>query len=1044
MTRSTRIYEFGPFVLDVGERRLVRHGRPVALRAKVFDTLRVLVENHGRLMAKEALMKAVWPDALVEEGNLAHNVAALRKALRTSDARSEHVETVPGRGYRFVAPITAVRDSAQPEPSSALGAPPVDLSWSARLDAARADLAATPSIDVRARTAHQHVVGRRRPLTQLAAAVESARSGRGLVLGLRGEPGIGKSTLVELFLADQQTWGRDCLVAIGRCSELLATSDAYLPVLDALDDLLRGPCRAPCGDLLKLVAPTWFLQLQPMWAAADPAFAHVAADAKAASRERMQRELATFIEEVSRIRPFVLILDDLHWGDASTIEFIEYLSTKLDVLRTLLLITYRQEEIIRTRHPFLNVRHALQRRDRYLELSLDLLSREDIEHYLSLELPQAHLGANFLEFVHRRTEGNPLFVIDLVKHLRENGVLSERAGQWHLTRSVEAIGREVPESARTIIQRRLDQLNEREMIVLTAASVQGHQFESRIIADICETDAADVEDRLRDLERIHGFVRAIQERQLPDASVSVTYTFAHVLYQHAIMEALTPSRRAELSRRAASSLLRRYEHATSTVASQLALLFELARDFEHAADFFLLAATNAAALFANEEAVGLSRRAIACAGKLDGVARHTRVFKATLGIAQLHMVLSRFEEAVTNFHAAERAAVDAGDIDGQIRAVCGRSMALLTLQRLDEMRSEGERAVRLAQGSTSQTAKATADTVLAVARMNAGDLAGAERCFSRAIPLLRQEQLWVQSFDAISLRGLLHHMRLEFERVEQTSGWAIEQARNVGATFYVIENLFYWGMALANRGRLTDAMNVLRDGIRVAELNGERYFIARLSNTLAWLYRELHDVEASLRLGADAVRQACEMQVRDAEVHAHINLAGDYLELSDPARAGEHLRRAQHLVTQDHMFQWRQIIRVDEVSAAFWLAAGDVEKAAAHAISALEQAKQTLSRKHIAWSRKLLGDVAMHQERYAEAARSYELALKVLDSHPCPLIEWKIVTALAGSLRSSRHAARAEDLRQRALSVKQSLAASIADDAVRRGFLAGQARGVVA
>jgi tetratricopeptide (TPR) repeat protein len=420
------------------------------------------------------------------------------------------------------------------------------------------------------------------------------------------------------------------------------------------------------------------------------------------------------------------------------------------------------------------------------------------------------------------------------------------------------------------------------------------------------------------------------------------------------------------------------------------------------------------------------------------------VFKATLEMAQLQMVLSRFEEAAANYERVEHIAVEAGDLDGQIRAVCGRAGALFTLQRLDEMHAEGERAVRLAQRSSSGTAKATADTVVAIARMNAGDLDAAELCFSRAIPVLRQEGLWVQSLDAISFRGLLHHMRLEFEQVEQTSGWAIQQARKLGATFYVIENLFGWGMALANRGRLSEAMNVLREGIRVAELNGERSFIARLSNTLAWLCREVHDVEASLRLGAEAVRQAREMQVRDAEVHAHINLAGDYLELLDPLRAGEHLREAQHLVTQDHIFQWRQMIRVDEVAAAFWLASGDVDKAAAHAIAALEQAKQTLSRKHIAWSRKLLGDVAAHQERHTEAVRSYESALKILASHPCPLIEWKILTAQAASLRSSRQPARAAALQDRARAVKRSLAESIADDKLRRGFLAGGARGVVA
>ncbi len=273
-----------------------------------------------------------------------------------------------------------------------------------------------------------------------------------------------------------------------------------------------------------------------------------------------------------------------------------------------------------------------------------------------------------------------------------------------------------------------------------------------------------------------------------------------MLYQHAVVDGLTPSRRVALSRRAAESLLRRHGDGTAAVASQLALLFEAARDFEQAADFFLLAAANAAALFANEEALGLSRRAIACAEKLDGLARHSRVFKATIELAQLQALLSRFAEASATYSAAEQAAARAGDLDNQIRAVCGRAMTLFTQQRLDEMRSEGERAVALARGSTSPTAKATADTILAMARMNAGDLGAAEQGFSRAIPVLRQEGQWVQSLDAVSFRGLLHHMRLEFEHVEQTSGWAIGQARKLGATFHVIENLFCWGMALANRG----------------------------------------------------------------------------------------------------------------------------------------------------------------------------------------------------------------------------------------------------
>jgi DNA-binding winged helix-turn-helix (wHTH) protein len=109
MNRTGQIYEFGSFVLDVEDRRLLLRGRPVALRGKAFDTLCVLVENHGRLVAKEALMKAVWPDALVEDGNLANTIALVRKVLGSDETLADQVETVPGHGYRFVGRITAVR-----------------------------------------------------------------------------------------------------------------------------------------------------------------------------------------------------------------------------------------------------------------------------------------------------------------------------------------------------------------------------------------------------------------------------------------------------------------------------------------------------------------------------------------------------------------------------------------------------------------------------------------------------------------------------------------------------------------------------------------------------------------------------------------------------------------------------------------------------------------------------------------------------------------------------------------------------------------------
>ena len=130
---ETPAYEFGPFRLEARERRLLRDGRPVPLRAKVFETLLHLVERHGRLVEKRELLEAVWPDAVVEECNLAHNVSAVRKALGERDSGTPYVETVPKAGYRFVAPVRAVAEEpsthgpqpvAAPEPASAAAAAP--------------------------------------------------------------------------------------------------------------------------------------------------------------------------------------------------------------------------------------------------------------------------------------------------------------------------------------------------------------------------------------------------------------------------------------------------------------------------------------------------------------------------------------------------------------------------------------------------------------------------------------------------------------------------------------------------------------------------------------------------------------------------------------------------------------------------------------------------------------------------------------------------------------------------------------------------------
>jgi predicted ATPase len=199
---------------------------------------------------------------------------------------------------------------------------------------------------------------------------------------------------------------------------------------------------------------------------------------------------------------------------------------------------------------------------------------------------------------------------DLVRYLRDRQVLTQEQGRWTLAQSVPDLRRDLPESVRGMIQRKIDQLGEDDRRSLVAASVQGYEFDSAVVARVLDRDAAEVEERLDELDRVHAFVRMVREQEFPDRTLTLRYRFVHVLYQNALYASLGPTRRASLSAAVTQALLGYYGEKSASVAAELALLLEAARDFSRAADYFLVAAQNAAHICANQEAVALARRGL--------------------------------------------------------------------------------------------------------------------------------------------------------------------------------------------------------------------------------------------------------------------------------------------------------------------------------------------------------------------------------------------------------------------------------------------------
>src|SRR4030095_2800201 len=324
----------------------------------------------------------------------------------------------------------------------------------------------------------------------------------------------------------------------------------------------------------------------------------------------MKRELGAFLQQVSRQHPVVLFFDDLHWADVSTIDVLSFLAGKFDTLDMLILVSYRPSDLLLTKHPFLQIKPDLQARGLCREVTLEFLSEANVAEYLALEFPDHAFTSKFSKLLHAKTEGSPLFMADLVRYLRDRRVIANTSGIWKLEKTLPDLERELPESVRVMIERKIAQLSDQEHKLLVAASVQGYEFDSAVVARALKIEAEEVEEHLERLDRTHGFAERLDEREYPNHTLTLRYRFVHVLYQNALYSSLRPTRRLSLSREVAESIEACYGEDRASAANELGALWEASRQYGRAAEYFTLAAQQATQISAAQEAAALARHGL--------------------------------------------------------------------------------------------------------------------------------------------------------------------------------------------------------------------------------------------------------------------------------------------------------------------------------------------------------------------------------------------------------------------------------------------------
>lgn len=590
------------------------------------------------------------------------------------------------------------------------------------------------------------VVGRDMERSALLGAFTSAESGGGLLLCVAGEAGIGKTTLVDGLLAEVAERGR-CRVAQGRCSERLAGTGAYLPWLEALDGLLRdaGHRRTRRSAVntermeqtMRRIAPTWYAQVATI-KGDDPNDPALLSSLASLSQERMKRELTSLLETLSREEPLVLFFEDLHWADISTIDLLAYLGSRLDSMRLLIVTTYRPAELLLAKNPFLQIKLDLQSRGLCRDLALEFLSADDVDRYLSLAFPLHQFPPQFATLVHSKTEGSPLFMSDLVRYLRDRGVIAQEQGVWVLASGLPGLHNDLPESIRGMIQRKIAQLNDDDRRLLVAASVQGNEFDSAILATALNLDQTAVEERLEMLDRVFSFVKHIGDHEFPDGTVTLRYRFVHILYQGTLYAALQVTRRIALSKAVAAGLRRCYGDQAAKVAAELANLHQASREPMLAADAYLLAAENASRVFANHEAIALAGRGLEVLATAPESAMRTsreRDLRLTLGWSLINTKGYAADEVESTYARARELCLELGEHPDLYRPLWGLAMCYLVRGQYARTHELAGEILSLANKTKDPAALATAHYMLGTVLVYLGELELARQHLSAGVGL---------------------------------------------------------------------------------------------------------------------------------------------------------------------------------------------------------------------------------------------------------------------------------------------------------------------
>jgi tetratricopeptide (TPR) repeat protein/predicted Ser/Thr protein kinase len=878
-------------------------------------------------------------------------------------------------------------------------------------------------------------VGREPEMKKLGELLRQAIGGSGRVVFLTGEPGIGKTSLADEFVRRARQHQSGLLFSRGHCVEQYGPGEAYLPFLDAVGALLAGPGRERIAAVLRTYAPTWCLQL-PAAFVSTGSLETLQRETIGATKERMLREMGDALGALTANIPLVLLLEDIHWADPSSIDLLRHLCQRIGGQRLLIIGTFRSEDVERSGHPLKTYKLEMQAHKLCEEISLGMLSHEHIAGYLDVRFAPNDFPRELPALIQRKTEGHPLFATSLVQFLSERGDIAKANEHWTLTRPLAEMELEAPENVRSVIRKKIEALDETDRRALQYASIEGEEFTSTVAATLLQVDDLELEERLDRLDRVHRLIDTRGEEELPDGALATRYRFAHALYQNVLYGDLVSKRRILLHRQAGEQLVRHYGKQAPRIAAQLAMHFERGRDFDRAVEYFLQAGDNAAQLYANDEAEKHYSRALFLVDKLPAEEQTARRFTIYQKRGGVNLALSRFNQAVDDFTLMHDQARMMDNPALESTALNSLTLTLFYSHRLTEMADRAEEALRVAhERAGGEALRVETMQLIGLKHICYGELAEAKSMLDEVIRIARTINHKPVLLSGLGWRGLLHFFQTEYESAEEMVTEARKLASETRDGFLLLLSLFVLGLTRGNLGRISEALTTLNEGIKMGQRNGDRFWFPRLPNCIGWIHRELQDFDHAAEYDQQGLDVGREHHVLEAQANSLINLGIDYDHTGKSAETLATFHEAESIFERDAWFRWRYNIRLQAGTCEHWLAKGDLDQAGVYAGRLLALATNYEARKYIAVAHKLRAEIAMARGDLGEARAELNIALDQLSEYPAPLVAWKTYAVLGRLGLQAGDAATARNAFTQAAAIIKSIAGHISEDRLLSTFL---------